>query len=262
MKGQFVNYVSKTEAYLKNITTCFCIAAIVALSGCTTPQTPVPITSIPVGATDWVIMDPPLRSPRITFPDPNTGQDVTRAWVQLSNEQILNLLSNTRSEISVGKYGADGKLTYLVAQATAEKGQYQVIMDYTPYIVEDAIDPTSKEKIGDARVGVGLRLTAKVSTEKANINLGSLLALGIAANLDQLKGTMTVDTIGIRIAGSSGPILSNTTIDETSIQKTLEALAVIQSKIADSSTYLDPQVIWVKPVSERFKPSEVARPLR
>ena len=72
---------------------------------------------------------------------------------------------------------------------------------------------------------------------------------------------MTVDTIGIRIANAAGPILSNTTIDETSILKTLEALAVIQSKIADDSTHLDPQVIWVKPISSSVKASDVAEPL-
>lgn len=243
--------------YVKIATVC----VLLLLFGCATTETPVPITAIPKGATDWVIMDPPLRSPRITFPDPATGDDVTKAWVQLTNEQILNLLSNTHSEISIGKFSADGKVTYLVADATAEKGTYQVIMDYTPYIVEDAVDPKSGTKIGDARVGVGLRLTAKVTTNKANINLSSLLALGVAASLDQLKGTMTVDTIGIRIAGSGGPILSNTSIDETSILKTLEALAVIQSKVADSSTHLDPQVIWVKPVSSEYKREDVAKPL-
>ena len=254
--------ISKNSLSASNFLFLFFASTAVLLSGCAmAPRTAVPITAIPVGATDWVIMDPPLRSPRVTFPDAVTGKDVTKAWVQLKNSQILNLLSNTRSEISVGRFDSNGSLTYLLAQATADKGTYQVIMDYTPYIVEDAVDPDSSQKIGDARVGVGLRLTAKVQTAKANINLGSLLALGVAASLNQLKGTMTVDTIGIRIAGSGGPILSNTTIDETSILKTLEALAVIQSKIADSGTHLDPQVLWVKPVSREFRPADVARPL-
>lgn len=251
----------KKAVFFKTCAQYLAVSLFLALAGCATNKTDVPLNSIPVGATDWVIMDPPLRSPRITFPDPATGKDITKAWVQLSNDEILNLLSNTRSEISVGKFSTDGTVTYLVAQATAKKGTYQVIMDYTSYIVEDAVDPASKQKIGDARVGVGLRLTAKITTNKANINLGSLLALGVAANLDQLKGTMTVDTIGIRIANAAGPILSNTTIDETSILKTLEALAVIQSKIADDSTHLDPQVIWVKPISSSVKASDVAEPL-
>lgn len=247
-----------------SITKCLSTVALISallLSACATNRTDVPLSAIPVGATDWVIMDPPLRSPRITFPDPQTGNDITKAWVQLSNDEILNLLSNTRSQISVGKFSSDGKVTYLVAEATGKRGTYQVVMDYTPYIVEDAVDPATNEKIGDARVGVGLRLTAKITTNEANINLGSLLALGVAASLDQLRGTMTVDTIGIRLKGASGPILSNTTIDETSILKTLEALAVIQSKIADDTTHLDPQVIWVKPIAASITPSNVAEPL-
>lgn len=250
----------KTTLFFKRFIKYLVVSLLLVVVGCAT-KTDVPLSAIPVGATDWVIMDPPLRSPKITFPDPATGKDVTKAWVQLNNQEILNLLSNTRSEISVAQFSSDGTLTYLVAQATAKKGTYQVTMDYTPYIVEDAVDPSSGEKIGDARVGVGLRLTAKITTNKANINLGSLLALGIAANLDQLKGTMTVDTIGIRLANSGGPILSNATIDETSILKTLEGLAVIQAKIGDESTHLDPQVIWVKPISSLFKASDVAEPL-
>lgn len=237
------------------------MVSLILLAGCATTQTPVPSSAIPRGATDWVAMDPPRPSPRVTYPSPTTGDDVTRAWAQLSNSEILNLLSNTHSEISIGKFESNGQITYLAAQATAGIGTYRVLMDYTPYIVEDAVDPATKTKVGDARVGVGLRLTATITTTTADINLGSLLALGVAANLKQVKGTMSVDSIGIRIAGSGGPILSNTTIDETSIQKTLEAIAVIQSKIADQTTHLDPQVLWVKPVSSDVKPSQVASPL-
>ncbi len=230
-------------------------------AGCATNQTSIPSTAIPVGATDWIVVDPPQPSPRVTFPDKQTGQDVTKAWAQLSNPEILNLISDTHSEISVAKLEAGGKVTYLVAQATAGVGTYRVVLDYSDYIVEDAVDPNSHQKIGMARVGVGLRMTATITTTTANIDLGSLLALGVAANLKQVKGTMSVDSIGIRIAGAGGPILSNATIDETSIQKTLEAIAVIQSKIADSTTHLDPQALWVKPNSPSVKPSEVVKSL-
>ncbi len=221
---------------------------------------PISESSIIKSATEWVVMDPPLRSPRVTFADSVTGEDVTKAWSQLSNKEKLNLLSNTRSEISVGKLNIDGKITYLVANATAETGTYRVIMDYTPYFVEDAIDPLTKQKIGDARIGLGLRLTANITTNKAGINLGSLMALGVAAKLEQLQGSMHVDTIGIRL-NNSGMILSSTTIDETSILKALEALAIIQSKIGDEDTYLDPQVIWVKPISSAYAPVKVAEQL-
>lgn len=222
-----------------------------------TVEVPTRMITAEKSATAWVVMDPPLRSPRVAIVDEN-GEETTKSWAQLENKKILNILSNTRSEISVGKYNTSGEITYLVANATGEIGTYKVIMDYTPYLVQDAIDPDTKKKIGYARVGLGLRLTANINTNVAGINLGSLMALGLAAKSNQLQGSMHVDTIGIRINNNSGMILSSTTIDETSILKALEALAVIQSKIADKDTYLDPQVIWVKPLSKATEPEKVA----
>ena len=223
----------------------------------------------------WVIMDPPLRSPEITFFDnspetPIERKVVTKNWAELEHKQIMNLLSNTRAEISVSKVNSDGTITYLPGTLTLEKGSYKVIMDYTAYIVDDVIDPaytgfnavtgpsTKPYKIGDVRVGVGLRLTANITTNKNNVNLGGLIPLGLAAKSNKVQGYMHVDTIGIRLKGNSGIILSNTTIDESSILKTVETLAIMQSKIADETTHLDPQVIWVKPLSSQFSPDQVA----
>ena len=72
------------------------------------------------------------------------------------------------------------------------------------------------------------------------------MALGIAANSKKLQGTMRVDSIGIRLENDSGIMLSNTKIDETGISKTMETLAVVQSKIANENTYLEPHVLSVK----------------
>ncbi len=223
----------------------------------------------------WVIMDPPLRSPEITFFDnspknPIERKVVTKNWAELEHKQIMKLLSNTRAEISVSKVDSDGTITYLPGTLTREKGSYKVIMDYTAYIVDDVIDPsytvfntaigasTKPYKIGDVRVGVGLRLTANITTNKNNVNLGGLIPLGLAAKSNKVQGYMHVDTIGIRLKGNSGIILSNTTIDESSILKTVETLAIMQSKIADETTHLDPQVIWVKPISDQLSPDLVA----
>jgi hypothetical protein len=240
--------------------------AALTLQGCVSETAVDPRTlnlETPTGYLDF-IPQAPQRSPRITYFD-STGAEVTKSWTQLNNSQIMNILSNTRGEISVGKFDAQGNLTYVVAKATGKVGTYRVIMDYSNYVTEDVIDATSsaspKPIIGQGRVGVGLRLTADITTTTADVNLGSLLALGIAANAGQVKGTMTVESIGIRIPGSAGPILSNTTIDETSIQKTLESIAVIQSKIADKGTVLDPQVLAVKPLKPAIKPDDVTKKL-
>ena len=148
----------------------------------------------------------------------------------------------------------------MVASSTGSVGSYRVIMDYCDYVAEVVTDKMGRT-IGEGRVGVGLRLTADVTTTSANINLGSLMALGVAVSANKATGNMRVDSIGIRLAGNAGPILTNATIDESSIQKTLEAIAVIESKIADSTTVLDPQLLSVKPTAPDATPQNVAEAL-
>lgn len=229
---------------------------------------PIPTKELPVRSptdsdqfapTNWIIMDPPTKSPKVTYYDASSGDELTAPWAALTNKQILRLLNNTTTEISVSKLDAGGKADYIIATATGEIGTYRVIMDFTPYMVEEAIGSVSRMKIGDAKVGVGLRLTADVTTNTANIDLGSLMALGIAANSKKLQGTMRVDSIGIRLENDSGIMLSNTKIDETGISKTMETLAIVQSKIADENTYLEPHVLSVKPIPYKYKPLEVAK---
>ncbi len=240
--------------------------AVCSLQGCVS-ETPIDPRTLnlesPNGYTDFVPQTP-QRSPLITYYDGN-GAEVTKSWTQLNNSQTMNILSNTRAEITVGKFDAQGNLTYLVAKAAAKVGTYRVVMDYCNYVTQNVTDATStttpKAILGQGRVGVGLRLTADILTTSADVNLGSLLALGIAASTGRVRGTMTVESIGIRVPGNAGPILSNTTIDESSIQKTLESIAVIQSKIADTSTVLDPQVLAVKPLKPAAKPEQVMQKL-
>jgi hypothetical protein len=239
-----------------------CVLALVGvlvLVGCQEVDRSLLNLAGPNGYPEFIPQDP-IQSPLVTFYDTD-GKQVTRSWSQLSNQQIIQrLLTDTHAEISVGKFDTSGTLTYMVAKATAGVGTYRVIMDYSNYRTETVTDQGAV--IGLGRVGVGLRLTATISTTTANINLGSILALGVAADLKTLSGTMTVESIGIRPEGNSGLILTNATIDETSIQKTLEAVAVIQSKIADPKTVLDPQLLAVKPTVQTVKPSKVAAVLR
>jgi hypothetical protein len=253
--------MSPRHAWLRYVILSSLAVSVCVIEGCSNMVVvPHQLTLVgPNTYNDFLPVDP-LPSPQITYPDSTTGAMVTKAWTQLSNAEIQNILTDTHAQITVGKFDADANLTYLAGKVTGQVGTYRVIMDYCEYVSELVKDENGKT-IGQGRVGVGLRLTADVTTKSANVNLGSLLALGVAASTDQLSGTMSVDSIGIRIAGDGGPILSNTTIDETSIQKTLESIAVIQSKIADTSTKLDPQLLAVKPISSNINPTDVAKKL-
>ena len=198
----------------------------------------------------WIMMDPPLPSPKVTFYDSITGEKVTKAWRQMENKEIVRLLNNKTIQVATGQLDATGQVNYINVQTTGKVGRYKVLMDYTPYMVEDFVDEINK-KIGTAKVGVGYRLIADINTYSANIDISSLPALSAAAKLKKLDGKMTIETIGITLDGNSGILLSPKTIDDKSIAENLRTLEVLQSRITDKSTYLDPQIIWVKPVPVR-----------
>jgi hypothetical protein len=204
---------------------------------------------------EFVPVDP-IESPKVTFYD-STGASVTKAWAQLTNKQIRDLLPNIYTDIAVAKRDASGNLIYLVAKATTEAGDYRVVMDYTRYRPESVVDSTSKKELGTRRVGVGMRMTADIHTTKSNIDLSSLFALGVAAFLSKLSGSLAVHILGIGPADVDSLTLTNAKIDETSIQKTLEGMAAIKAKIADDNTVLTPQVLWVKPATVGVTPAEV-----
>lgn len=198
----------------------------------------------------WVMMDPPLPSPRVTFHDSITGEEVTKAWRQMETKEIVRLLNNKTIQVTTGQFDATGKVSYLNAKTTGKVGKYRVLMDYTPYMVEDFVDETNK-KIGTAKIGVGYRLIADITTYKANVDVSNLPALSAAAKLKKLDGQMTIETIGITLDNNSGILLSPKTIDDKSIAENLRALDILQSRITDKGTSLDPKVIWVKPLSAK-----------
>jgi len=174
------------------------------------------------------------------------GSVVSTDWSELSNEKIGALLPNQFSSMTIAKVDASGRLSYLVANTTADTGRYRVYLDYFKYRVERVVNEETKKAVGYGRVGVGMRLIAEIITTKTNIDLNSLLALGVAAKQGNVTGSITVDIIGIDPREVSNIISGSSTIDETSIQKSLEALAVIRSRLSDVNTRLTPQIVSVK----------------
>ena len=226
-----------------------------AVRGSPTDTNTDPADGTKLVAADWIMMDPPLPSPRVTFQDSITGEEVTKAWRQMETEEIIRLLNNKTIQVATGQFDAAGKISYLNVKTTGKVGKYRVLMDYTPYMVEDFVDETNK-KIGTAKVGVGYRLVANINTHSANINVSNLPALAAAAKAKNLDGDMTIETIGITLGNNSGILLSPKTIDEKGIAENLRTLDILQSRITDKSTYLDPQVIWVKPLPSKAVPAE------
>lgn len=195
----------------------------------------------------------PIPVDKVMLYEKSTNQMKEVYWAEIADEStVRDLLPLQSAEVSVSKNDVSGKLSYLTASISGEKGSYTVIMDYMKYCVEDVVDDANNnENLGSARIGVGLRIKAVVVTNKASLNFGSLLAIGAEAQQGNLRGGISVDVIGIDSEAVTNLIPLTSEIDQTAIQAALQALASIKTKIFDDRTKLTPHLVAIKQAKER-----------
>lgn len=190
---------------------------------------------------------PPLPVDKVMLYEESTDELKEVYWAAIADEAtIRDLLPLQSAQVYVRKTDVSGKMSYLTASVTGETGSYTVTMDYMKYRVEDIVDDASGTSIGNARIGVGLRIEAVLVTSKANLNLGSLLVIGVEAQQGNLRGGISVDVIGIDSEAVTNLIPLTSEIDQTAIQAALQALASIKTKIYEEDTKLTPHLVAIR----------------
>jgi hypothetical protein len=170
--------------------------------------------------------------------------DTTGTNPKSANAKINDLLPNYSSSVVTYINSAEFGLKYLGASLSSKAGNYRVVLDFIKYRDEPIFDNNNK-LLAHGRVGVGLRMIADLKTFKADLDLGSLIAIGANAKLNNLKGSLYVDVIGMSSSEISNLVPFTSVIDETSIQSALQALAAIKSKLYDTNTKLVPHIVAV-----------------
>lgn len=239
----------------------FLVALAISMAGCTTSGVTVPGGAIPPAAptnAPFIGYEPidPIATPKVyTLDSPVQGTE--KLWAGMKIEDIRKLLPNQTSTTTIKRIAADGKVTFLTASTSAESGVYEVVMDYAKYRSEPVFDAganppggappaASAALIGYGKIGVGVRIKANIQTLKAGVDLNGLFALGLAARAQQLKGTLSVDVIGIDSPGVNALLPVGVQLDESSIQASLQSLASIQTKIYDDKVNLTPHLIAIR----------------
>lgn len=238
----------------------FILLVIVALLASCASQTPLPesvVKDVNSLQNEYFPIEPLIAKSQVEIPV--DGQMITKDIRALTNAQKLAYLGDTRVVITLAKETTSGELSYLTGKVTGEKGKYIAFMDYANFFIDDLSDGTNV--IGRARVGVGLRLVARIQTKKKGIDLGSILKIGFAANKSQLSGELEVRAIGVtskEIQNLLPGSLPN--LDESSIQRALEAMAAVKTKIHDASTSVQPRIMSVALNSKNMVDSAGVKP--
>ena len=187
----------------------------------------------------------PLPVSKVTRYDKASNNEVDVYWESIEDKSLKrSLLPIQSSQVSVVKNDASTGVSYLTAAVSGASGEYTVIMDYMKYRVEQVFD-SSQEFIGNGRVGVGLRIKANVKTSQANLNLGSIISIGLEAERGNLTGGISVDVIGIDSEGVTNLIPMTSEIDQTAIQSALQALASVKAKLWESDVSITPHLVAI-----------------
>lgn len=170
-----------------------------------------------------------------------------------NNEKVINLLPNELTHKSITMIDPKGKASFSAIELSKSKHTYIVKTDYVKYTTLPVKkDAETGEIIGVARVGIGLRIDATLRTNKSNITVTDLYALGAAVVNKSLSGHISVSVMGIESEEVTAGFPVNAEISATSITAALQALVLVKQAIYDPDTHLTPQVLEIK-YTEEYK---------
>jgi hypothetical protein len=187
-------------------------------------------------------------------------QGTTRAEVKAA---LLSKLPDSTMRLAIVDSTLDTNSTYGVATLGTKNRSYQVILDYIQYTtksfalkkVVDSADPSRTyepvKSMAEADIhvpvyiGFGVRLTANVYVNEGTVNLGSLFALGVAAEAKQISGTLIIQSLGLSGAGVAAALPIPSEINATTIQSALMAIGTMKAKIYDPEISCTPRVVAI-----------------
>ncbi|VUZ22659.1 Uncharacterised protein [uncultured Comamonas sp.] len=149
------------------------------------------------------------------------------------------LLNNIATNIAYSDHGGGAKL----ASFSADHNRKQYVIDFMKFRIEPMTNSENlNTPIGWARVGVGLRIIVDITKSSGEIS-GSLLALAASAKANKTQGSISVELIGIDSPEVTASMPFTVELSEGNIQKVIETLAIVKTKLYDNTTTIHPNFI-------------------
>jgi hypothetical protein len=195
---------------------------------------------------DFIPVSPMEFEQTVVIYDKTKKQFDTLSIKELSANSDLcrQFLPNETVYATVKKIDNSAEASFGPATLSGEQGSYTITMDYGKFTTLKILNGTTCA--GFAKVGIGMRVTAQITTFKAGVDISSLFGLGLAAKTNQLRGQLSIDVIGMESGKITDLITLPVDISEASIQTALQSMSAIKSKIYEDDTRLYPQILAVK----------------
>jgi len=196
---------------------------------------------------DYIPISPMEFEQDVVVFDENKGRFDTLSIKELATRKrgIIRFLPNETVYSTLEKKDGSAELKFGPAALTGAQGSYTITLDYAKFTtLKYNID--QENCAGFSKVGVGMRITAKIVTFEAGLEVSSLFSLGVAAKAGKLTGQLSIDVIGMESPKITDLITLPVDISEASIQTALQSLSSIKSKMYDEETNLFPQILAIK----------------
>jgi hypothetical protein len=219
------------------------------LAGCATSTIP---------TSDGAMIDPQLQIIPLSTPipirtietlDKKTNKRVETDVLAMKSSEIRKRLTTYESFTTIQKRDTSGGLTYIGNSAKVGKGSYVITFDYVNSTIQEiAVTGRAKPVLG--QIGVGLRITADVTTLTNDVEIGALIPLGIAFKDNKVSGNLRFKAFGLSNDKVASLIpVDKQVLDISGIQKAFEAAATVRLLIGLDETILEPNLIGVTGVS-------------
>jgi len=94
-------------------------------------------------------------------------------------------------------------------------------------------------------VGIGLRVTANIDVVGATANISGLGAIGAEAEANHLKGSLTVQTLGVNGQAIAAALPIQSELNRTTAQNAIVAVGSIKALLYEKNTVVVPRVVGI-----------------
>lgn len=94
-------------------------------------------------------------------------------------------------------------------------------------------------------VGIGLRITANIDVVGTTANISGLGTIGVEAETDNLKGSLTVQTLGVNGQAIAAALPIQSELNRTTAQNAIVAVGSIKALLYENDTVVSPRVVGI-----------------
>ncbi|GIU32986.1 hypothetical protein [Shewanella sp. MBTL60-007] len=94
-------------------------------------------------------------------------------------------------------------------------------------------------------VGIGLRATADINAVDSAANISGLGAIGVSAESRDLKGSLTVQTLGVNGQAIAAALPIQSELNRTTAQNAITSVASIKALLYEEGTIVQPRVVGI-----------------